>query len=84
MVSKGCTACYDLFYEFPMPSADGISTVARAYADVGTRAVIAPMMNDSTFYSSVLGLLDAIPDELRGPWEAASKVRSIPWERASR
>lgn len=80
MVSKGCTACYDLFYEFPMPSAQGISAVARAYADVGMRAVIAPMMTDSTFYASVPGLLDAIPDELRGPWEAASKVRSIPWE----
>ena len=46
MVRKGCTACYDLAVEFPAPSVEGIDAVARAYQDVGMRAVIAPMMAD--------------------------------------
>ena len=46
MVRKGCTACYDLVAEIPAPSLEGIDAVARAYDDVGMRAVIAPMMAD--------------------------------------
>jgi 5-methylthioadenosine/S-adenosylhomocysteine deaminase len=44
MVRKGCTACYDLVAEIPAPSADGIEAVARAYDDVGMRAVVAHAM----------------------------------------
>src|SRR5947207_13213087 len=33
MMLKGCTACYDLFFEWPMPSRDGLATVASAYAE---------------------------------------------------
>src|SRR5262249_39092706 len=44
MLLKGCTACYDLFVEFPLPTEDGIAAVADAYAAAGMRAVIAPMM----------------------------------------
>ena len=43
MVRKGCTAAYDLFVEYPVPSMEGVDAVARAYRDVGMRAVIAPM-----------------------------------------
>ena len=50
MVRKGCTACYDLVAEFPAPSVEGIDAVARAYHDIGMRAVIAPMMADRSFY----------------------------------
>jgi 5-methylthioadenosine/S-adenosylhomocysteine deaminase len=39
MIRKGCTACYDLSAEFPLPSIDGISAMARAYRDAGMRAV---------------------------------------------
>ncbi len=42
MIRKGCTACFDLTVEFPAPSREGISAVARAYRDAGMRAVIAP------------------------------------------
>src|SRR3989440_12210179 len=31
MVLKGCTAAYDLFVEFPLPTRDGIGLVASAY-----------------------------------------------------
>src|SRR5262249_52021374 len=39
MLLKGCTACYDLFVEFPLPTEEGITAVADAYADAGMRAV---------------------------------------------
>src|SRR3954470_9680856 len=65
MARKGCTAAYDMFAEFPLPTADGIDAVARAYADVGMRVAIAPMMADRSFYQAIPGLLDALPDDLR-------------------
>jgi guanine deaminase len=45
--------------------------VARAYRDVGMRAVVAPMMADRTFYEAIPGLLDALPEPLR------AEVRAI-------
>ena len=29
MIRKGCTTCYDLFFEFPMPSRDGLSALGK-------------------------------------------------------
>jgi cytosine/adenosine deaminase-related metal-dependent hydrolase len=72
MVRKGCTACYDLAAEIPAPTVDGIAAVARAYNDVGMRAVVAPMMADTTFYNAIPGLMDAIPPGLR---ERAAAIR---------
>ena len=40
MIRRGCTACFDLTVEFPEPSCDGMSAVARAYQDAGMRAVV--------------------------------------------
>ena len=77
MVRKGCTACYDLVAEIPAPSVEGIDAVARAYHDVGMRAVIAPMMADASFYRAIPGLLDAMPPELR---ERAEAVRLQPFD----
>jgi len=65
MVSKGCTACFDLVYEFPRPTAAGFAAVARAYADVGMRAVLAPMIADMTLFHAIPGLLAALPADLR-------------------
>jgi guanine deaminase len=48
MIRKGCTACYDLFFEFPLPSRDGVIAFGQAYRDAGVRAVIAPMVADYT------------------------------------
>jgi 5-methylthioadenosine/S-adenosylhomocysteine deaminase len=72
MVLKGCTAAYDLFNEVPLPTRDGMDAVAEAYATVGMRAVIAPMVADLSFYQAIPGLLDALPDELR---RAADSLR---------
>jgi guanine deaminase len=65
MIRKGCTACYDLFFEFPMPSRDGVAAIGQAYRDAGVRAVIAPMVADRTLYQAYPGLIDAVPPELR-------------------
>jgi len=65
MVAKGCTAAYDLFFEFPVPTVDGMDAGAAAYAEVGMRAVIAPMVADRSLYEAIPGLLDALPAPLR-------------------
>jgi len=49
-----------------------MEAVANAYAKVGLRAVIAPMVADLTFYQAVPGLIDALPDDAR---DRAGKMR---------
>ena len=72
MVRKGCTAAYDLSFEFPAPTPEGLETIGRAYADAGMRAVVAPMMADRTFHRAIPGLLDALPNDLRRDAESMS------------
>jgi 5-methylthioadenosine/S-adenosylhomocysteine deaminase len=76
MVRKGCTAGYDMFAEFPLPTAEGVEAVARAYSEAGMRAAIAPMMADKTFYQAIPGLAEALPEPLRGQ---ALKARYAPY-----
>jgi 5-methylthioadenosine/S-adenosylhomocysteine deaminase len=56
---------YDLFFEFPIPSCEGVEAIGRAYNDAGIRAVIAPMLADRTLYRAYPGLREAIPEPLR-------------------
>ncbi len=79
MLRKGCTACYDLAAMLPLPTLDGLHSVAQAYADVGIRAVIAPMIADRSFYQAIPGLLDAFPPELR---TVADAMRTAPGDAA--
>ena len=79
MIAKGCTATYDLYFEFPLPTAEGMAAVGRAYADAGVRAVVAPMMADRLLFEAVPGLIDAIPEALRPAVEAA---RAAPYEQS--
>ena len=65
MVQNGITACYDLFSEFPAPTPEGLEAVAGAYAEVGVRAVVAPLMADRSFWRAVPGLFGALPQELQ-------------------
>jgi guanine deaminase len=65
MLMKGCTACYDLTVEFPQPTPEGLSACARAYADAGMRAVVAPMVAGFTFYEAIPGLMDVLPPALQ-------------------
>ena len=70
MVLKGCTAAYDLSGEFPMPSVEGLSAIGQAYADVGMRAVLAPMVSDISFYEAIPGLMERLPKALQKEVEA--------------
>jgi 5-methylthioadenosine/S-adenosylhomocysteine deaminase len=72
MISKGCTACFDLVYEFPRPSVAGLMAVARAYADAGMRAVLAPMVADRSLFQAIPGLSEALPLHLRDQVASAS------------
>ncbi len=65
MIRRGCTAVYDLTWEQPRPSVEGMHQVARAYDTIGMRALITPMMADLSFYDIVPGLADALPADLR-------------------
>ena len=65
MVLKGCTAAYDMYFEFPRPSQEGLSAVGRAYSEIGVRVVLAPMMADTKLYDAVPGLLDSLPEPHR-------------------
>jgi 5-methylthioadenosine/S-adenosylhomocysteine deaminase len=79
MALKGCTAAYDLFFEFPEPTVEGIKQAIRAYQDVGIRVVIAPMLSDMSLYEAVPGLLDALPPELKS---SVSRVRLPHWKQS--
>lgn len=65
MVRKGSTSCYDMFFEFPQPSAEGLFAVGEAYSAVGVRAVLAPMVADRTFYGAYPELMETVPEPLR-------------------
>ena len=75
MIRKGCTACYDLFFEFPVVTPEGIEAAAQGYAEAGMRAVIAPMMADRTLFEAIPGLMEALPDALRRDVE---RIRAAP------
>lgn len=79
MVLKGCTACYDLTVEFPAPSVDGLRAAGQAYADVGMRAVVAPMVADVTFFEAIPGLMEALPGRLQ---QEVEKLRLAPYRRS--
>ncbi len=67
---KGCTAVFDLPAEFPGPTAEGLDAMADAYAAVGLRAVLAPMVADLTFFQATPGLIEAIREPHRARVEA--------------
>jgi 5-methylthioadenosine/S-adenosylhomocysteine deaminase len=80
MLSKGCTACFDLVYEFPRPTREGFAAAGRAYADAGMRAVLAPMVADQTLFQAIPGLADALPQDLRdivGRFDLAGRDQTI-------
>ena len=70
MVLKGCTACYDLPLPLPLPSVESLQAVAQAYTDVGMRAVIAPMVADTSIFQALPGFIDVLPQARRKDLEA--------------
>jgi len=70
MLKTGCTSAYDLFMAIPAPTVEDAEAIARAYGDVGMRAVLAPAVADILFYEAVPGLMDLLPKELRRTLES--------------
>ncbi len=70
LLKKGCTATFDMASELPGPTVEGLSAMAEAYAEVGVRAVLAPMIADLSFFQATPGLVEALPEELRARAEA--------------
>jgi guanine deaminase len=65
MLKKGCTAAFDLAFEPPCPSPEGLDAMAEAYTTVGLRAVLAPMVADLTFFQATPGLVESLPEAHR-------------------
>ena len=77
MLKKGCTAAFDLPFEFPAPTVEGLDAMAEAYATVGLRAVVAPMVADLTFFQATPGLIESLPEPHRA---RAAGMRMAPAE----
>ena len=78
MVSRGITGCYDLVYEFPGASAAGLKAVAQAYADVGMRAVVAPMVADRSLFEAYPDMAGSLPAISPGTICRASVSHGLP------
>jgi guanine deaminase len=65
LLKKGCTALFDMSAESPLPTLAGLHAVASAYAAVGIRAVVAPMLADRTLYQAYPELLAGLPASLQ-------------------
>jgi guanine deaminase len=77
MLMKGCTACYDLTVEFPQPTPEGLFSCAKAYADAGLRAVVAPMVANFTFFEAIPGLTEVLPPALQ---RDVQRLKLAPWD----
>lgn len=74
-LKKGCTAVYDLPAEFPGPTVEGLAAMAEAYATVGLRGIIAPMVADLSFFQATPGLPESLPEAFRA---RADAIRMAP------
>ena len=77
MIRRGVTACYDLLFEPPIPTLEGLEAAASGYAKAGIRVVLAPMVADRSVYEAIPGLMDAIPEPHRNVVE---RYRAAPQE----
>jgi len=64
LLRRGCTALFDMPAQMPVPTLEGLHSVAGAYARVGIRAVVAPMLADRTLYQAYPELLATLPQTL--------------------
>jgi 5-methylthioadenosine/S-adenosylhomocysteine deaminase len=65
LARQGCTSCIDMPAQLPMVSVEGLLAVGQAYADVGLRAVVAPMVSDRTLYEAYPSLAAQLPSPAR-------------------
>lgn len=77
MVLKGCTAAYDMYFEFPTATVEGVQAIVEGYHDLGLRVTLAPMMADITLFRAIPGLLEALPEPLRS---RAAEMSAAPFD----
>jgi 5-methylthioadenosine/S-adenosylhomocysteine deaminase len=65
MALKGCTLAYDLTFGLPAASIEELVVMGQAYRDAGIRAVMSPMLSDTSFYAAQPGLLESLSPQLR-------------------
>ena len=65
LAHKGVTSCIDMAGQLPVPTVEGILAVGEAYAQVGLRAVVAPMVSDRTLYQAYPALSGSLPPALQ-------------------
>jgi 5-methylthioadenosine/S-adenosylhomocysteine deaminase len=71
MLQKGCTTAYDLTFGFPLATVEEMFAIGQAYVDAGMRAVVAPMLQDVSFYKAIPGLYDALPEAHRKQFDTS-------------
>ncbi len=72
MLQKGCTTAYDLTFGFPVATVEDLYAIGQAYVDTGMRAVVAPMLQDVSFYTAIPGLYDALPAPYKAQVDASN------------
>lgn len=70
LLRRGCTATFDVSGEFPQTTLAGLHAVAGAYQRAGLRAVVAPMLADSTLWQAYPELLQRLPTDLQSTLSA--------------
>jgi cytosine/adenosine deaminase-related metal-dependent hydrolase len=84
MIRSGATCVVDYCYELAGWTEESIGAVARAYRDLGLRAVIVIGMSDRSYDEVVVLDLDLVPPELRERFAADKPPPWPEWETFSR
>jgi len=63
--ARAAQSCIDMAAELPMVTLEGMVAIGQAYADVGIRAVVAPMISDRTLYEAYPQLTTTLPAHVK-------------------
>jgi cytosine/adenosine deaminase-related metal-dependent hydrolase len=84
MIRSGATCVVDYVYEMAGWTKESIGAVARAYRDLGLRAVIVIGMSDRSYDEVVVLDLDLVPEDLRRRFQTEKLPDWPAWEEFSR
>jgi 5-methylthioadenosine/S-adenosylhomocysteine deaminase len=84
MIRSGATCVVDYVYELAGWTQESIGAVARAYRDLGLRAVIVIGMSDRSYDEVVVLDLDLVPADLRERFEGEKPPAWPEWEAFAR
>jgi 5-methylthioadenosine/S-adenosylhomocysteine deaminase len=70
MLKRGITGVVDHFRSGAVPTAEAVSTVFKAYDDIGMRATVAPMYEDKCYIDSLPIDPNRLPPAIQERWRA--------------